>query len=460
MTRVLKKSVIVAVGAVAGAMLTGWSGPALGEGAVPESEVIAVSDALPTPSLGILAESERLRGLHGFDPNLDPVLETFGLTVEASEKELAAKVNNWGFIGTADENREMQRRETLLRSIELKIPGLSSSEGFGGVYLDNPNNGQLVIQFKEAIPDGIVDRVVDVARTSGSESGDVRFEMVPFSAEDLDKTVHAVFDRGEVEQSERSMAAVQSVSVDASANGLNVGLLPGTDPASIVDLLETQGVPYEITYGVFEEEDCNNRNNCGTPRRAGVQINHAGGSCTSGYLTEKQGTPGGLTAGHCWYGDNNGNVSAGGENYGDLNGNNDLSDGTHADWRRIVLPSGSPRLYRNDNNKFEPVDGGPSLGAQGASICLFGMNSDGPRCGTIESTNANHTSNTCGCRVYGQLAANYASDNGDSGGAVGTNATGNVARSIHAGAYNGEKHSSYLGYLGTYNLGHLYIYNP
>lgn len=461
MKRILQPSALIALAAVTGAMLTGWGGSALGDDDMPDTIVSREAGALPTPALGILAESQRLRGLHGFDTSLDPVLASFGLSVDSSEKLLSTKVNNWGFIATPEENSEMQRRETLLRNIELQVPDLSGTAGFGGIYLDNANNGQLVIQFKEAIPSGIQDRVVEVTRTSGSEIDDVRFEMVQFSAVELDEAVRDVFDRGATEQTDKSISPVQSVSVDAQENGLNVGLLPGTDPGSIVKLLETRGVPFEITYGTFEEENCNNRNNCGQPRRAGVQIDRSGGSCTSGYLTLKSGTVGGLTAGHCWYSDDSGNVSSGGENYGDLNGNNDLTDGTHADWRRIVLPNGAPRIYRNDNNKFEPVDGGPSLGAQGASICLFGMNSDGPRCGTIESTNANHVSSYCpGCRVYGQIAANYSSGSGDSGGAVGTNATGNVARSIHSGSFDGEKHSSYLGYLDTYNLGHLYIYNP
>ncbi len=186
------------------------------------------------------------------------------------------------------------------------------------------------------------------------------------------------------------------------ANGLVVSLKRGANATPITNLLQARGINARIEYADAVDEACTSRNVCDSPRRGGVGITMPTGSaCSVGWIVTRNGARGAVTAGHCAWDRKSGSVNSGAF-YGSINSINALSAGTHADMRFIDIPGGAqPWLYQHSTTKARTVTGS-SLGAVGATACLFfGRNSEFPRCGTISSTNASHFSNTCSCAVYG-----------------------------------------------------------
>ena len=285
---------------------------------------------------------------------------------------------------------------------------------------------------------------------TGSSADAVEFRTVARSSAELTDAMTETWSRA------GATGPVSAISEDVTTNGLLVSLRPGADPAPVDRALRERGITARFEHAAAVDEVCTSRNVCDSPRRGGVGISMpSGGLCSVGWVVTRSGVRGAVTAGHCDWGRTSGSVRSGSGTYGSINSINALSNGSHADMRFIVIPSGAnPWLYQNAANKGRVVTGS-ALGATGQAACLFGRNSENPRCGTMSSTNASHTSNTCGCVVYGQSAANYASAGGDSGGAVASNSTGNVARGVHNAAIGSTKHYSWIGYTSTYNMGSL-----
>lgn len=405
----------------------------------------------------VIADSLRLRRELGFEATqskLTTILESRAVSTAARGASTESLVNEWGFIGTAAEAAEMKRRDALVSAVEPTVRKMAGHENFAGHFLDNRNGGRLVVQFADALPaESTRETLTETAVASGSSAGDVEFRVVEHSSAELTDAMKAVWTwAAEVDGGGTPVVAVEE---DVTGNQLKVVLRPGTERHGVRDVLARFDVPATITEGDGAEEACTSRNACDSPRRGGVGISRSNSLCTIGWVVNRSGVRGAVTAGHCWFGTNSGTVASGSATYGSLTGTNALSNGTHADMRFISIPSnGQPWLYQNASNKARVVTGS-SLGSVGSTACLFGRNSENPRCGTISSTNASHNSNTCGCVVYGQSAASYSSAGGDSGGAVASSSTGNVARGVHSGSFGGAKHYSWIGYTSTYNMGSL-----
>lgn len=405
----------------------------------------------------VIADSLRLRRELGFEATeskLGAILKTKAPSTTSADARTESLVNEWGFIGTASEAAEMKRRDTLISAVEPTVQKFAQRENFAGHFLDNRNGGRLVVQFTDALPaEKTRDELAAKAVSSGSSSADVEFRVVQRSSAELTDGMEAVW--AWAGQMDGGALPVVAVEEDVTTNRLNVVLRPGTAPDGVRGVLDRMNIPGDITEGDGADEACTSRNACDAPRRGGVGISRSGSLCTIGWVVNRNGVRGAVTAGHCWRGTNSGAVASGSGTYGSLTGTNALNNGTHADMRYISIPSDSRAwLYQNNSNKARVVTGS-ALGSVGSTSCLFGRNSATPRCGTISSTNASHTSSTCNCVVYGQSAASYASSGGDSGGAVASNSTGNVARGVHAGTYGGAKHYSWIGYTSTYSMGTL-----
>ncbi|MEU6313089.1 hypothetical protein [Streptomyces sp. NPDC047014] len=426
---------------------------------------VALPASTPAPSTvlqkvdgGVIDDSLRLRKELGFEATESRLSEILqdrrAQTPSGSIREGAALVNEWGFIGTAAEAAEMKRRDALVSAVEPTVREFSQQQNFAGHFLDNRRGGRLVVQFAGALPTtNRQEALTETALKSGSTVSDVEFRLVEHSSAQLTGAMEAVW-KWAAEAGGTGIPVV-AVEEDVTANGLKVVLRPGSARTGVQDVLSRLDVPAVITEGGGGDEACTSRNACDSPRRGGVGISKSNSLCSIGWVVNRNGVRGAVTAGHCWYGTNSGAVASGSATYGSLTSTNALSNGTHADMRFLSIPSGGqPWLYQNAANKGRVVTGS-SLGAVGSAACLFGRNSENARCGTISSTNASHTSTTCNCVVYGQSAASYSSAGGDSGGAVASSATGNVARGVHSGTFGGAKHYSWIGYTSTYNMGTL-----
>ncbi len=418
------------------------------------------STSLQNPLLQVdgtdVAESLRLRrelGLESSESKLNAILRDRESLKSSAGARTEPLLNEWGFIGTAAEAAEMKRRDALVSAVEPHVRDFSQQSQFAGHFLDNRRGGRLVVQFADALPAGTAQAALtEAALKSGSSASDVEFRVVEHSTAELTGAMEAVWKwAAEAGGTEIPVVAVEE---DVTTNGLKVVLRRGIVQDAVRDALARLGVPSVVTEADGGDEACTSRNACDSPRRGGVGISKSNGLCSIGWVVNRSGVRGALTAGHCWWGTNSGTVASGSATYGSLTGTNALTNGTHADMRFISIPSNSqPWLYQNASNKARVVTGS-SLGSVGAVACLFGRNSENARCGTISSTNASHTSNTCSCVVYGQSAASYSSAGGDSGGAVASSSTGNVARGVHSGTF-GAKHYSWIGYSSTYNMGTL-----
>ncbi|MCM2387806.1 S1 family peptidase [Streptomyces albipurpureus] len=423
--------------------------------------VPAAAQPSPTPSVRtattqadstVFAESLRLRGELGFGTSAS---ELSAIVQQRSRAQagLGTLVNEWGFIGTAAEAKEMRRRDALLASVAPTVRGLAQRDDFAGHFLDNRQGGRLVVQFAGALPaQQTRKQLLARAGVAGSAASDVEFRVVKHSTARLTRAMKALW--GSV-RTAAAVSPIVAIDEDVVANRLKVTISRGTSPHAVRATLAKLGVTARISEGEGIEEACTSRNVCDSPRRGGVGVSFAGVLCSIGWVVNRAGVRGAVTAGHCGWGTNTGTVSSGAGAYGSLTNINALSAGTSADMRYISIPSGGqPWLYESAAVKARVVTGS-ALGTIGATSCLYGRNSESARCGTISSTNASHTSSTCGCVVYGQSAASYTSAGGDSGGAVASSTTGSTARGVHSGTFGGAKHYSWIGYTSTYNMGSL-----
>ena len=421
---------------------------------VPATAAVAAPDAVGVvagePSLRlVIDESDRLRSELGMPANRAYAAEVLSAAFAGGDARRV--VNDWGFIGTAAEAAEMARRERVVVAFDKQRAAVTKAPGYAGHYLDNAAGGRLVIQYAGELPSpALRSAVLAGVVSTGSRADAVEFRTVAVASVDISAAMHAVW----AWAGDRAADRVVAVGEDVKRNGLHVTLKAGVNPAPVKELLLARGIPATFTVGDGQEEACTSRNACATPRRGGVGIVLDGTEfCSAGWIVIRQGLTGAVTAGHCAWGTNSGLVTSGGV-YGVLTTLNTLAPGAHADMRYLSTASGNPWLYQNAANKARTVTAF-SFGAIGGTACLFAANSENARCGTISTTNTSHFSATCGCTVFGQFGASYSSAVIDSGGAVASNATGNLATGVHTGTFDGIKHFSSLDYLEFYGLGTL-----
>lgn len=416
---------------------------------------ITVPAAADTPSTknDTLSESIRIRAEHGL-PVTDQALAERGLSSRSTEAELEGAINQWGFIGTVAEDREIARRDALVRQVEKEVPNLSSIPGYAGHFLDNLNGGTFIVQFQRGkFPDNLSQTLTHAAQRSGSRPSDIQVREVERSSAQLTDEMRTIWRQAEAKG---LMSEITNVGEDPRTNGLAVTVAK-VEAIEKLQPLTGKGIPVAISVADGTDLACSSRNSCDSPRRGGVGITRSGSACTVGWVMYRGGAPGAVTAGHCWFGTNSGAVLSGSSTYGSLTSTNALTNGTHADMRWISIPNGAmPWIYASDSAKQNVVKN-QSLGSVGASACLLGRNNPSPRCGTITSTNSSHVSSTTGYVVYGQSRASFAAAGGDSGGAVASSSTGITARGIVSNGGGGGVNYSWIGHSSTYNMGALYI---
>lgn len=337
----------------------------------------------------------------------------------------------------------MDRREELAAVTSSDAPELFSFEGYAGTRFDGET---LVIQYSDTKP-----RLEGILKEGGSgwDARDLTFEKVEVSSVALEE---AQWDLHALASSRGEPAMVQSVSELPHSNSLEVVLSPDADSAmhtAVADLLNTRGIAYEILVGGVSGEDCTARDDCDSPQRAGVGINFDNRACSTGWVVNWSGIRRVLTAGHCWAEKTQGHVTSGGEFFGALTSVNTLEDGAHAEIRTLGVADSRAAIYRNGNARLANVVGAVTPRVDTVA-CVFGRNSETPRCGVITSMNSTCDPLGDGRVVYGLIRAGYSSSDGDSGGAVAGSDQGASAKGVHS-CSNGRFSS--IEYLATYDLG-------
>ncbi len=405
-------------------------------------------DAIVAGASTVWRESIRLRGELGFSTAPTALAEALPAGVTPTDDRLYDFINNWGFIGTAEEAAEMERREALVTALSPTLDKWAAQTGYAGHFLDNARGGVLVIQFADSIPGyAETELIKNIPVDSGSTLRNIELRKVRFTSSELTTAQHTVWDS--------SPEHVVAVGEDITTNSLDVTLSPEATESNRAAILSLVSVPVSFDTGPGQDEACTSRTQCNSPQRGGVALNVGEAICSAGWVVKRSIYTGVVTSGHCWFGSTTGSVTSGSAGtFGSKTSLNALSNGTHADMRYLSVSDGPAWLYEDNTDKQRVVTGS-SLGAVGLTACLYGRNSSTPRCGTIKSTNTSHKSSTTGYMIYGQSSATYSSAFGDSGGAVASGTVGNIARGVHSGTFGDVKHYSSIGYTSTYDLGTL-----
>lgn len=411
----------------------------------PPAPVVVQSEA----EHDVLQESLSVRasfGLRSDRPFVESIVAQAGLAID-DQAALAELVNEWGFIGTEDEAASIERREVVMPAVRMDAPSLFAEPTYAGSYFDG---SILVIQYAGT---HLPEDVLPIGSRGGRDwsATDVRFDTVAHSSAKLTALQKSIM---EYEYGDRTWASV--VMEDPKINGLDITLDPRTPEVverRVLDLLAETEVEFRIRRDDTYPDACSSRTSCGSPQRAGVQINY-GTACSSGWVVNRNGSRGVLTAGHCWPSATSGTVTAGGETFGNLTSVTAYYGGSHADIRYLSAPDTRAWIYRSSATKAQVV-AGTSSPFVGGTACLYGKNSESARCAAITSTNV-AVKYGSGPQLYGLVAAPYSSTittSGDSGGAVANTTTGNYARGVHSGGNSSTKFFSSIGYLSTYGLG-------
>lgn len=401
----------------------------------------------------ILTESIRLRSELGLDPSPDTVRTI--ITSRGGDPYSAASmetlVSDFGFIGTAEEVRRIERRQDNAQMVMQALEADSSFQdhGFAGVYIDI-HTDQTVLQFTEVPPIHL-----NAALTrEGLRKNDVRIDLVRHSSEYLTELKDELWRLNALSES----GEITSISEDVLRNGLDITLSESRSSKVIEEAvtlhMEKTTVPFELSYADVGGDVCTSKDNCNSPQRAGVHIHLANqGGCTSGFTVIRNGLRYALTAGHCWYGRTSGTLYSGSGNvFGTLTSITAYAHNVNGDFRLIRTTNSRPWVYGSNSRKAEPVTL-LSYPVINGVACLFGRNITTPRCGTIDRVSVDSTRSDCDCGIRNLVRATYSRSGGDSGGAISTSAVGNVAQGIHSGYVGNYPVFSNLRYMQQYNLG-------
>lgn len=256
-----------------------------------------------------------------------------------------------------------------------------------------------------------------------------RIVVVEHSLVDLTDSKDRVFARVSRE------SAIQGVGIDIERNGLFV-LTGDADPSRALGELSLidSSIPVRLMTGENTIEACSNRDNCGgtSSRRGGVRVTANGSSGTSGLsvVRNADGLRYSTTAGHLQPSSSSATVTSGTESYGALNSYKYYFSGSFCDCRLITSSYVANRLYYSDANPFQAITSKRTNSATGDTVRLSGIKTQGN--GTVQVIDYDYYDSACGCSMKAATLATYASQTGDSGGAV-TSTGGGVAVGMHSG---------------------------
>lgn len=391
-------------------------------------------------------DTERLRAEYGFHPAADVGLASGDLYL-----------NEWGFVGTQIEDREMERREQVAIAVGPFVEALKNRPGFAGTYLEHSQSGRATKVFTTAGEPFTTEEkssIITAVKNSGSLPTDVAFRIVAHSNAELEAFQDTLWKWGR----QTNPGMLQSTSVSHETNTLVIQIRSRASETLVYEYMKSYPYKYTLEVGRTTEEVCTSRLACDSPQRAGIGIDRNGGVCTAGWIVVRDGQRGALTAAHCWHGETSGGVGSGGRGFGALTGITSFprqDRTTSADMRFILVTNSRPVIYQSAAFKAEPVEGrvAPQVGE---AACIFRRSAESGNCGKITDVSVRSYSASCGCDVYNLVQATYEATGGDSGSPIASSGNGHYALGIHRGdGVSGSELFSNLAYLSTYHLGSL-----
>jgi hypothetical protein len=405
--------------------------------------IVAVMLTLPvyvSPAMAVdedpAAIADGLQFRHNFGLSTDPEM------VEQTTADPDNAPDQYPVALTSSERAEMDRRiamEDEMGALELYAEGQRS---FAGHWIDQPAGGIITVAFAG---DADIHRAaLEVLTPRGAQLSVIDVKYTLAELETLDRRI-----RQEVDALNAEGGAIGHWYVDLPRNGITIGV---RDPAanSEADLRTRYGDAIAIEPSNPGTTACTSRSNCiGPPLRAGI----SGGplntlwvnQCTVAFMVHKGTLEQWLTAGHCaktlnvaWYHNGNGAWPIGAIKQ------TCWPSCTYSDSARagdVNATYASYKVYLHGNASGVSVSSSQALNADdiGDYTCLNARMATSWRCGSIQSIGTVcYQGNPCTLWFDEQRFANYASQYGDSGGAVHSAiiSYGVRAYGVHSGCTN------------------------
>ena len=329
---------------------------------------------------------------------------------------------HWGIPMTAEEEDALDLPGRMAFAGEVKqqvVPFVDSLPSSGGVYIDQKQNGSLVVLLTE--PSAAIEaeitkrmpainrghRVVKVKHTEAQlrealvRARDVWDQVAPYlplqgaGLDIMENRVLFEVDPVDLASARSVLPALESL----------LGVRTGVEPRAKEDSVDT---------------DCTGRDHCHTPTKAGVRIYKGAidsvNECTMAFhVVCNDGDIEFVTAGHCGYGGSNNWYIKDGTADGLLMGSEQktLYGAGGQDIMRVQLPvdQKSHKIY-GDSRVY---GGSGACPIAGQAACASRGTSNVVDCGTVRTTWTSWTSNTANVVVWGGDMNNVASEPGDSG---------------------------------------------
>lgn len=353
----------------------------------------------------------------------------------------------WGIPMTAQEMAELDPEGRMQFANELGetlIPFLETLSGYAGAYIDQLNNGGLVVLLTQEDP-------AAEARIESLMPANNRGLVIKYVALSHAQLLSAAKETWQQWPQVAGVTTLRAVTVDPKASAVRVAVDAtdfGLARELIPSLSQRLGVPLLLDIAEPSRDECHSPDSCYSPMRAGIRIRQgstSGSICTMAFHITKNGDEQFLTAGHCGYsGSNNWYHQA----YG-LVGSEQatlyFANGIDAMRVQIADSQASNLLYLSVRVVTSARD--PILNEL---VCAHLGNTNTIDCGTVGSANTSWISSTCGCVVWGADHNNISTMGGDSGSPlVAGSGSGAIAVGIHNNsAGNFAKVGSALNSLG------------
>lgn len=334
---------------------------------------------------------------------------------------------HWGIPMTAEEQEALDLLGRMAFANELKraaVPFIDSLPTSGGVYIDQKENGGLVVLLTESSPE----IEAEIAKRMPAASRGFRIAKATHTEAQLREALTRAWD---VWQEVAPAIPLQGAGLDIQENQVLFEVAPadleeGRRALATIEALGLMGVRVGVGPRAPEENQdtsCTSRDSCYSPTRAGTRIYKGAidsvAECTMAFhVVCNDGDVEFVTAGHCGYGGSNNWYIKDGTSDGLLLGTEQktLYASGGQDIMRVQLPVA--QKSHNIYGESRVYGGSGACPIAGQAACASRGTSNVVDCGTVRTTWTSWTSNTAGIVVWGGDLNDIASEPGDSGSPV------------------------------------------
>jgi hypothetical protein len=348
--------------------------------------------------------------------------ERFGLStspdrIERLDSDAAAN-REFDVPLTAEEAEEMHRRGRISPALDdLHVYIAEHPDDFGGVFIDNPRGGVVVLEVTEQAKATERSQALDLI--PGWIEHDTK--VVQNSIGELDGTQEAINDL--IRKDDDRVSDIVGIDHVIRENVLRIRVLPRSMDATRSFLRERFGEHLlRFEQGGYDQGSaCTDRKNCWQdPLRGGLY--YSPDACTTGFLVYTEGgTRRMLTAGHCTIESGNDARYHDGHSLG-KEGPNSFYDGSYSDLAVLNMASDEAQgmsghvIYRTNSDKSYSISAQDGPSTLGEPLNMAGQKS-GSTWGEVISVN--HTSNWGGgFYLFYMKVGDYEHAAGDSGAPV------------------------------------------